>query len=152
MLKVLLDKANDPNPIVSANILKCLGELTSIGGGEISPHVPQLMQIISARLNDPVVEKRDAALHTLAQVCSSTGYVVTPLIDHPLLLPAFQNILKTGPTNWTRRELLKVLGIIGAVDPYRRKVCWFRYCIRATFNKRHLDILWRRQSRRPAYI
>lgn len=122
MLKALLDKADDTNPVVSANILKCLGELAAIGGGEIVTYVPQLMQVISARLSDPVVEKRDSALHTLAQVCSSTGYVVTPLIDYPLLLPAFQNILKSGPTDWTRRELLKVLGIIGAVDPYRRKV------------------------------
>jgi FKBP12-rapamycin complex-associated protein len=87
------------------------------------PHVPDLMQVIIAKLTDSSIVKRDAALHTLGQVCSNTGYVIQPLVDHPQLLQILSRILKTEPTQSVRREVVKVLGILGALDPYRRKVC-----------------------------
>ncbi|KAF9482580.1 atypical/PIKK/FRAP protein kinase [Pholiota conissans] len=121
MLRVLLPKANDGNPTVAANVLMCLGELTCVGGEDALPHVPDLMQVIIQRLSDPSLIKRDAALHTLGQVCSSTGYVIAPLVDHPQLLPLLGRILKTESNQPVRREVVKVLGILGALDPYRRK-------------------------------
>lgn len=122
MLLVLLQKANDLNPTVAANVLMCLGELTCVAGEEAMPHVTELMTVIIQRLSDPSLIKRDAALHTLGQVCSSTGYVVAPLIDYPQLLPLLGRILKTESNQVVRREVVKVLGILGALDPYRRKV------------------------------
>ncbi|CCM00588.1 uncharacterized protein FIBRA_02624 [Fibroporia radiculosa] len=122
MLRVLLPKANDNNATVAANILMCLGELTRVGGEDVMPHVPELMQVIMSRLADPSLPKRDAALHTLGQVCSSTGYVVTPLVDHPQLLQILSRILRTESKQSVRREVIKVLGILGALDPYRRKI------------------------------
>lgn len=122
MLRVLLPKANDPNPTVSANVLMALGELACIGGEEVMPHVPDLMGVIMSSLSDPTLVKRDAALHTLGQVCSSTGYVIQPLIDHPNLLQVLSRILRTEPTHQVRREVIKVLGILGALDPYKRRV------------------------------
>ncbi|KAJ3547494.1 hypothetical protein NM688_g5399 [Phlebia brevispora] len=121
MLRVLLPKANDANPTVAANVLMCLGELSAVGGEDVLPHVPELMEVIMARLADPALVKRDAALHTLGQVCSSTGYVIQPLVDHPQLLQILSRILRTEPTQSVRREVIKVLGILGALDPYRRK-------------------------------
>jgi FKBP12-rapamycin complex-associated protein len=122
MLRVLLQRANDSNPTVAANILMCLGELSCVGGEDVLPHVPELMQVIISRLSDPSLVKRDAALHTLGQVCSSTGYVIAPLVDYPQLLQVLGKILRTEITQPVRREVVKVLGILGAVDPYRRKV------------------------------
>ncbi|KAF8074724.1 phosphatidylinositol 3-kinase [Lyophyllum atratum] len=122
MLRVLLQKANDVNPTVAANVLMCLGELTCVGGEDALPHVPELMQVIISRLSDPSLIKRDAALHTLGQVCSSTGYVIAPLADHPQLLELLGRILRTEISQPVRREVVKVLGIMGALDPYRRKV------------------------------
>ncbi|KAF8817420.1 phosphatidylinositol 3-kinase [Phlegmacium glaucopus] len=121
MLRVLLQKANDNNPTVAANVLMCLGELACVGAEDAMPHVPDLMQVIISRLSDPSLIKRDAALHTLGQVCSSTGYVITPLIDYPQLLPLLGRILRTETSIVVRREVVKVLGILGALDPYRRK-------------------------------
>lgn len=122
MIRVLLSKANDLNPTVAANVLMCLGELACVGGEDVLPSVPQLMEVVMAKLVDPSLAKRDAALHTLGQVCSSTGYVVQPLVDHPQLLQILSRILRTEPTQSVRREVIKVLGILGALDPYRRKV------------------------------
>ncbi|KAG5734545.1 Phosphatidylinositol 3-kinase tor2 [Termitomyces sp. T112] len=122
MLRVLLQKANDPSPTVAANVLMCLGELTCVSGEEALPHVAELMQVIMSRLADPSLIKRDAALHTLGQVCSSTGYVISPLADHPQLLELLGRILRTESNQAVRREVVKVLGIMGALDPYRRKI------------------------------
>ncbi|KAF8659826.1 hypothetical protein AX16_001711 [Volvariella volvacea WC 439] len=121
MLQALLPKANDTNPTVAANVLMCLGELACVGGEDAMPHVQELMQVIISKLADPSVVKRDAALHTLGQVCSSTGYVISPLVDHPQLLPLLARILKTESNAGTRREVVKVLGILGALDPHRRR-------------------------------
>lgn len=122
MLRVLLLKANDPNSTVAANVLMCLGELACVGGEDANPHVPELMEIILAKLADPSIAKRDAALHALGQVCSSAGYVIQPLVEYPQLLQIFGRILKSESNSSVRREVIKVLGIIGALDPYRRKV------------------------------
>jgi phosphatidylinositol kinase/protein kinase (PI-3 family) len=129
MLRVLLPKASDPNPAVAASVIMCLGELACVGGEDVMPHVPDLMQVIIAKLTDSSIVKRDAALHTLGQVCSNTGYVIQPLVDHPQLLQILSRILKTEPTQSVRREVVKVLGILGALDPYRRKVCHESVCI-----------------------
>lgn len=125
ILRVLLTKANDPNPTVAANILMCLGELSAVGGEAVIPHIPELMQVIITKLQDPAHAKRDAALRTLGQLCSSTGYVITPLVEYPQLLPILHKILRTESGSSRRdvvREVVKVLGILGALDPYRRKV------------------------------
>lgn len=122
MLRVLLQKANDSNATVAANVLMCIGELTCVGGEDVVPHIPELMEIIIGKLSDSSLPKRDAALHTLGQVCSSTGYVIQPLLEYPQLLPVLSRILRTEPTQAVRREVIKVLGILGALDPYRRKV------------------------------
>jgi FKBP12-rapamycin complex-associated protein len=122
MLRVLLPKANDINSTVAANVLMCLGELSCVAGEDAIPHVPELMTVILQRLADPSLIKRDAALHTLGQVCSSTGYVISPLVDYPNLLPLLGRILKSESNQVVRREVVKVLGILGALDPYRRKV------------------------------
>ncbi|KAH9004515.1 atypical/PIKK/FRAP protein kinase [Lactarius hatsudake] len=121
MLRVLLQKAGDPNSTVAANVLMCLGELTCVGGEDVTPHVPELMDIILSKLADSSIVKRDAALHALGQVCSSTGFVIQPLVEYPQLLQIFGRILKSEPNPSVRREVIKVLGIIGALDPYRRK-------------------------------
>jgi FKBP12-rapamycin complex-associated protein len=123
MLRVLLQKANDSNLAVAANVLMCLGELAAVGGEHVTAHIPELMQVIISRLSDPAHVKRDAALHTLGQLCSSTGYVITPLVDYPQLLPILGRILRSESAHReVVREVVKVLGILGALDPYKRKV------------------------------
>ena len=122
MLRVLLPKADDTNVTVASNVVLCLGELSSAGGEDVLPHVPELMQVIIPRLADSSLPKRDAALVTLGLVCASTGYVIDPLIDYPQLINLLGKILKTEQRSSIRREVIKVFGILGALDPYRRKV------------------------------
>jgi serine/threonine-protein kinase mTOR len=123
MLRVLLPKANDANPVVAGQVLMCLGELSSVGGEEFAPHIPQIMSVILSTLGDPAaLSKREAALLTLGQLCTNTSYVITPIIEHSQLMPLLGRVLKSEPSANIRRQTIRVLGILGAIDPYRRKV------------------------------
>ncbi|KIY73583.1 atypical/PIKK/FRAP protein kinase [Cylindrobasidium torrendii FP15055 ss-10] len=123
ILRVLLQKANDSNPTVASHVLNCIGELSCVAGEdqETFNYVPEIMTVLMNKLADPNLTERDAALHTLGQVCSSTGYVIQPLTDYPQLLGLLGKILKTETSQNIRREVVKVLGILGAIDPYTRK-------------------------------
>ena len=66
--------------------------------------------------------KREIALRTLGQLVENTGYVVEPYIQYPSLLETLLNFLKTEQNPKIRRETLKVIGYLGALDPYRHKM------------------------------
>jgi hypothetical protein len=130
MFSVLLQKAKAAPPGgVSAAMLTCLGALASVGGEDARAYLPELMPALVAGLADASITKREAALSALGRVCSSTGYVIAPLVDYPGLLPLLGRILKadaggerSGAGEAVKREVVKVMGVLGAMDPYRRKV------------------------------
>ena len=126
ILEVLLPKANDPHPGVSARVLECLGELARVGGEELKPHLDELVSLTVTQLSSVPVHsslaKRDAALKTLGRIASNTGYVMNPYLAYPTLLGSMVKILKTEQAPPVRRETIRVLGILGALDPYRHKL------------------------------
>ncbi|KAJ7899711.1 phosphatidylinositol 3-kinase [Mycena leptocephala] len=131
---------------VSASMLICLGTLASVAGDEAHACLSQLMPLLVLALQDPSLATREAALNALGRVCSSTGYVVDPLLDYPQLLPVLGKMLWAdlgsggsmgidtkmikgrgggkgsggGAAEAVKREVVKVMGVLGAVDPYRR--------------------------------
>ncbi|KAH7108058.1 FAT domain-containing protein [Auriculariales sp. MPI-PUGE-AT-0066] len=122
LLEVLLPAASDSAPGVAASALGALGELCAANGSSVlaSGHMETLFKVIIAALADPAARsRRDAALQSLGKVVSGTGVVVQPLIDYPDLLPAMGRMLAQETRVHSREEILKVLGILGAVDPYR---------------------------------
>ncbi|RKF83441.1 Serine/threonine-protein kinase tor2 [Golovinomyces cichoracearum] len=123
MVAVLLPKARDPNPSVSSTILKAVGDLATVGGKEMKPHIENLMPIIIEALQDQSsVIKREAALITLGQLASNSGYVIKPYLDFPGLLEILQSIVRTEPHRGPlRQETIKLMGILGALDPYKHQ-------------------------------
>uniref|UniRef100_A0A914I1V5 Serine/threonine-protein kinase TOR n=1 Tax=Globodera rostochiensis TaxID=31243 RepID=A0A914I1V5_GLORO len=100
-------KTDRSNVEVTVDVLNALSELSLIGGQEID----------TTSLN-----RREAALRAMAGVCQSAGYVVEPYKDYPELLDALLKLLKTELSSSMRRLTMKVLGVIGAFDPYTHKV------------------------------
>lgn len=120
VLKVLLPKAHDPNAGVASSILACIGELAKVGGEDLHPYVKELMPLIIETLQDQSSSvKRDTSLRTLGELASNSGYVIQPYLDFPNLFELFIGILKSEQAAPTRRETVKVMGILGALDPYK---------------------------------
>jgi FKBP12-rapamycin complex-associated protein len=126
MLEVMLPRANDSSPGVSARVMECLGELARVGGQDLSPRVDQLMKLAIESLSSVSAHgstaKRNAALRTLGLVASNTGNVVSPYLQYRSLLSTVVKILRTEQTSTVRRETIRVMGILGALDPYRYKL------------------------------
>ncbi|PWA90617.1 target of rapamycin [Artemisia annua] len=112
---------NANNGIISG-VLVTVGDLARVGGFAMREYIPELMpRIVEALLDGAAASKREVAVSTLGQVVQSTGYVITPYNEYPLLLGLLLKLLN-GELAWsTRREVLKVLGIMGALDPHVHK-------------------------------
>eukprot|EP01080_Neovahlkampfia_damariscottae_P002252 gene2252-2426_t len=122
ILKVLVTKISDPNPTVSACVMDTTGKLAIVGGTPMMKFMEQLVPLILEMLQDqssPI--KREVAVRTLGMLVQSTGYVITPYIKYPKLLSLLLSTLKSEEDWSTRQEVMKVLGIIGAIDPYKYK-------------------------------
>ncbi|KAI1388148.1 FAT-domain-containing protein [Hypoxylon trugodes] len=123
MISVLLPKAADTNHAVAATILKAIGELATVGGEDMLPYKDKLMPIIIDALKDHASNvKREAALHTLGQLASNSGYVIDPYLEYPELLDLLQHIIRAEPQRGPLRQgTIKLMGILGALDPYRHQ-------------------------------
>ena len=125
ILKVLIPKAKDPSPGVASKVLVAIGELSQVGCEDLVPYLDDILPIIIETLQDQSSStKREAALRTLGQVCSNAGVVISPYLKYPNLLNILINILKSEQSSTLRRETVKVIGILGALDPYRHKVIY----------------------------
>ncbi|KAK7308127.1 hypothetical protein VNO77_41724 [Canavalia gladiata] len=122
--KALVARLNDVNANtgIISGVLVTVGDLARVGGFAMRQYIPELMPlIVEALLDGAAVSKREVAVATLGQVVQSTGYVITPYNEYPQLLGLLLKLLN-GELVWsTRREVLKVLGIMGALDPHLHK-------------------------------
>ncbi|KAL1494336.1 hypothetical protein ABEB36_009951 [Hypothenemus hampei] len=127
ILKVLVPKLREgeQNPGVILSVLYTIGDLAEVTGGssELQVWTPELMTILLDILGDASSpDKRCAALVTLGQLVGATGHVVRPYSQYPGLLDILINFLKTEQHPYIRRETIRVLGLLGALDPYKHKM------------------------------
>ncbi|PSN34470.1 Serine/threonine-protein kinase mTOR [Blattella germanica] len=125
VLKVLVPKLREqePNPGVVVSVLTAIGDLAEVNGNEMQQWMPELLAILLEMLGDASSpEKRGVALWTLGQLVGSTGHVVKPYNQYPTLLDVLINFLKTEQQPIIRRETIRVLGLLGALDPYKHKM------------------------------
>ncbi|RMX59040.1 hypothetical protein pdam_00009963 [Pocillopora damicornis] len=123
ILKALIPKLKDQDPNVVISVLAAIGEHAQVSGTEMSKWLNELCPIILDMLQDASLNnKREIALWTLGQLVESTGYVVEPYRKYPNLLEVLLNFLKTEQAIGIRREAIRVLGLLGALDPYKHKL------------------------------
>lgn len=122
MVTVLLPKASDPDESVASTALKAIGDLAAVGGEDMLKYIPELMAIVIKNLkNQGSTAKRLASLKTLGQLASNAGYVIDPYLEHPELLPTLISIVRSEPTGPLRSETIRLIGILGALDPYKHQ-------------------------------
>ena len=54
-------------------------------------------------------------------IVESTGYVLAPYFDYPQLLGVLLRALCESGSLGTKREVVRVIGVIGALDPFSHK-------------------------------
>ncbi|KAL2477393.1 Serine/threonine-protein kinase TOR [Forsythia ovata] len=102
---------NANNGIITG-VLVTVGDLARVGGFAMRQYIPELMpMIVEALLDGAAAAKREVAVTTLGQVVQSTGYVITPYNEYPLLLGLLLKLLNSELAWSTRREVLKVAEI-----------------------------------------
>lgn len=127
VLRTLLEKLQEGsvgtgNNGVIAGVLATVGDLAKVGGCTLRRYMPDLMRpIVEALMDGTSFSKREVAVATLGKVVESTGYVVRPYTEFPHLLGLLLRLLNSDLSDSARREVLKVLGIIGALDPHQHK-------------------------------
>ncbi|AAS53791.2 AFR420Wp [Eremothecium gossypii ATCC 10895] len=122
ILDVLLPKCQDSSSAVASTALQAVGELSVVGGENMKDYLDKLMPLIINTFQDQSNSfKRSAALKTLGQLSASSGYVIDPLLDYPQLLGVLVNILKAESSQSIRRETVRLIGILGALDPYKHR-------------------------------
>uniref|UniRef100_A0A2A4JU58 Serine/threonine-protein kinase TOR n=1 Tax=Heliothis virescens TaxID=7102 RepID=A0A2A4JU58_HELVI len=127
ILNVLVPKLreSDSNPGVVISVLKAVGDLADVHGDNsgLKKWLPELLSILLELLSDAsATEKRSVALWAFGQLISATGYVVAPYTEYPTLMDVLLNFLKTEQQPKDRRETIRVLGLLGALDPYKHKI------------------------------
>lgn len=127
ILTILVPKLKEPesNPGVILNVLRAIGDLAEVNGGsnEMERWADDLLGILLEMLGDAgSPDKRGVALWTLGQLVGATGRCVTPYYKYPFLIDILINFLKTEQQRTIRRETIRVLGLLGAMDPYKHKM------------------------------
>jgi serine/threonine-protein kinase mTOR len=117
VLQVLLDRSEDPNPVVITHVLFSISQLTAVDTTDvISREIPRIMTIVLTSLSKGP-QMRSAALKCLAHLCTNVGYVVVPIEQYPQLLPLLHGMLKREQSPDVRLQVVRVIGLLGAIDP-----------------------------------
>ncbi|EMS15353.1 FKBP12-rapamycin complex-associated protein [Entamoeba histolytica HM-3:IMSS] len=130
LLNILLPKLeeaiNKSHSTICIYILNIIGDLTTIGS-DSSQYTQGLMKCIISVLQDKGNSqkkslRRESALIALGKLVRSIGYVVQPYYDYPELLGLLIELASNERNQDIKIELIKVFGIIGAIDPYKYKL------------------------------
>ena len=68
-------------------------------------------------------DHRQMTLRTLSLLLSSTSSVITPFIRYPHFLPCLLHLVRTDKSKAVRLECLRVIGVVGAIDPFEYRKC-----------------------------
>ncbi|KNC51511.1 phosphatidylinositol kinase Tor2 [Thecamonas trahens ATCC 50062] len=119
MKRLLPMLADGDNPLLNAHVLRAIGECCHVGGSQLTVYVHTLLPLLMKALSDSSsTVKRYVALRTLGDFVVNTGTVIQPYIDYPHLLTTLLNVLKTSQQVAIRRLVIKVIGSLGALDPF----------------------------------
>jgi hypothetical protein len=116
-----LDGERATSTFVSA-ILNVISEISKINAESIKPYLGDLFPLILECIKDfTSTTKRKEALRTLISIIENTSFVVKPYFYFPQLLDLIIQHIQTESNNQIREQLLKLIGKLGAVDPYMIK-------------------------------
>ncbi|KAF7259839.1 hypothetical protein EG68_02702 [Paragonimus skrjabini miyazakii] len=112
----------EPTAVVIA-LFTSLGRLSAVAPAAVRTYMDEFIPILCCMMQDPsCFPRRSIAVWTLSTLISNTGWVVLPYRRHPQLLPILLNLLKREESKEIRQEVLRALGVLGALDPFKFKL------------------------------
>ena len=123
ILNSLIPKLKDANYIpLIPSILSAVGQLSEVGGEIMKPKLIEIVPLIIENLKDQSnASKREIALNALSQIVESTNYAIYPYIHYPYLFKHISDLVIQETSPSLRKSILRLLGSIGALDPYKFK-------------------------------
>uniref|UniRef100_A0A5S6QLG6 Serine/threonine-protein kinase TOR n=1 Tax=Trichuris muris TaxID=70415 RepID=A0A5S6QLG6_TRIMR len=107
---------------VIVSFLRAIGELAGVMELELQNYLSILLPALMQFTQDASSSgKRRAALWALSQVIKNAGFLMEPAKEYPDLLEMLLRLLKTEQSHAIRREVIRLVGLIGALDPYKEK-------------------------------
>ena len=131
-----------------ASVLSTLGKLSVICGEDMTPFLDHLMPLLLDSLYPSHIlrlpasttpgtvasptsptsgssssEHRQMTLRTLTLLLSSTSSVISPFVKYPHFLPCLLHLIKTEKSSAVRMEAMRVIGVVGAIDPFEYRRC-----------------------------
>lgn len=114
-----LIKQHEQHSNVLIALVRTVGEQAQVCGIDLDQRIHDLFPILINMMQDTSnYRKREVALWTIGQIVESCCYVIEPLQKYPILLDVLLQFLKSPEEIPFRRETIRVLGFLGAIDPY----------------------------------
>jgi serine/threonine-protein kinase mTOR len=114
-----LIKLHEQHSNVLIALVRTVGEQAQVCGIDLDQRIHELFPILINMMQDTSnYRKREVALWTIGQIVESCCYVIEPLQKYPILLDVLLQFLKSPEEIPFRRETIRVLGFLGAIDPY----------------------------------
>ena len=114
-LQVFLQESQ--NKVVAAT-LRAIGEIGKAGGhsNELIDRIfPKIISFLQEFHSSTI--KQDAALSAITQLVRGSGKVIEPYLQYPTLLHSLINIIKNENNPSVRLNVLRVIGVLGAINP-----------------------------------
>eukprot|EP00080_Pristionchus_pacificus_P015935 PDM75955.1 hypothetical protein PRIPAC_43798 [Pristionchus pacificus] len=104
------------------HILNTISEVALVGGSEVVESMNELFPLLISFMTDSSsVSRREASLRTICHVSGSTTFAIDVYREYPQLMGILLSLMKTEMSQSTRRMTMRVLGTLGAIDPYTYK-------------------------------
>lgn len=123
ILPALMPQLSSPNIRINTAAMTAIGELAAAFSPQLVKFQTELMVPIMGILRDKTttpehVARRQATVHTLGELIKATATAVSTMRLYPAVRRILFESVSTEREPSLRMELIRLIGIIGAADPY----------------------------------
>ncbi|KAJ3235923.1 phosphatidylinositol kinase- protein kinase tor1 [Chytriomyces hyalinus] len=144
IMDVVLPLMSNANAIIAGKAILLAGAISEAVTDALLPYIDSIFPIAIRMLKDHgSAVKREAALIGFGKICRNTGFVISPYAQYPSLMEDLIDVLSSEDVQSVRSETLKVIGILGAHDPYeQKKISSKKYSSASSFFFEGLNSSW----------
>jgi FKBP12-rapamycin complex-associated protein len=119
LLKCVEARINHADQRLAMAMLTVLGELAESLGTAIAPQLQLLLPVMvdMVQKQSAASTRREVVYRVLGKICQGGGFVSEPFVRFPTMLTSLLQVVRSDPDQGVREEVLRLVGIVGALDP-----------------------------------